>query len=156
MMDNLSKFLRLTWSERWLFLQALLLLPLTALLLRLFGLRSCQRLLAALAPPTSSVTEPQHATLNQARLTARMVRAAAQHDLFRARCLPQALALWWLLRRQRIAGTLRIGTRLIFGQLQAHAWLEYQGVPLNEDERVYQSYAVFAEAINSEPARCSR
>ena len=43
-------------------------------------------------------------------------------------CLPQALALQWLLRRKNISTEMRIGVRLEGERkLEAHAWLEKEG-----------------------------
>jgi len=42
-------------------------------------------------------------------------------------CLPQALALQWLLARQQCGSEIRIGLRRQH-QLEAHAWVEVDGV----------------------------
>jgi hypothetical protein len=70
-----------------------------------------------------------------------------RHSPFRGNCLSRSLTLWWLLRQQGLEGTLRIGTRFKDGQFQAHAWVEYDGQPLNEEPQVYYTFTVFAQAI---------
>lgn len=50
----------------------------------------------------------------------------------RALCLEQSLALYWLLRRRGVAARLRVGVHP--APFAAHAWIEYEGVPVNEDE----------------------
>jgi hypothetical protein len=62
-------------------------------------------------------------------------------------CLSRSLTLWWLLRQQGLEGTLRIGTRFKDGRFQAHAWVEYDGQPLNEEPQVYHTFTVFAQTI---------
>ena len=47
-------------------------------------------------------------------------------------CLPQSLALAWLLRRRGIPVSVRIGTRNDNGRFEAHAWVEYEGVAVND------------------------
>lgn len=42
---------------------------------------------------------------------------------------------------------MRIGARKIGEKLAAHAWVECEGVALNEPEGLYRHYAVFDEAF---------
>jgi len=74
-----------------------------------------------------------------------MVRSAAHRTLGRPACLEQSLALWWLLERQGIASSVRIGTRKTDEKFEAHAWVECEGVALNEPEEVHKHYAAFGE-----------
>jgi hypothetical protein len=148
-MHRWRKFRRLSWSERALFLQALWLLPLTALAVRCVGFRRCHWVLAGLVPP-----EETHAKmcrncspLPQAKATARMMRAAAQHGLYPANCLEQSLALWWLLGRRGIKSHLRIGVRRAARQLEGHAWVEVAGAALNEPQDSQRPYVPFDRAI---------
>jgi Transglutaminase-like superfamily len=60
---------------------------------------------------------------------ARLVEIAARRPP-KAGCLPIAIVTAWLLARQGTAATLRIGVARHAGELTAHAWLEYRGVPL--------------------------
>lgn len=63
---------------------------------------------------------------------AALVTAAARHHLLPMTCLPRALALQALLRRNGIQAELRIGVRREGGALQAHAWIEHAGSPIGE------------------------
>lgn len=143
------KLRRLSWSECWLLLQALGLLPLTALAVRFLGFRRCHLALASLLP--AGERQPNHGAdatlLPQAQATARMVRAAARHGFYRAHCLPQSLSLWLLLRRQGVASELRIGVRKNAGRLEAHAWVELCGVALDDPMNSRLPYAPFARSI---------
>jgi len=58
-------------------------------------------------------------------------------------CLEKSLAPWWLLARQGIPSSLRIGTRKADGQFEAHAWIEYEGAALNELDEPHRHYAAF-------------
>ena len=152
-MDNWRKFRRLAAGERGLLLRALLLLPLTALALRLLGLRRWQSAVARLlAPGLASRERWPEAALERARLTARMVQAAERHGLGRPNCLAESLVLWWLLRRQGIASELRIGVRKQGNLLEAHAWVEHRGVVLNDLGGVHRHYAPFHGSIAAAPA----
>jgi hypothetical protein len=64
---------------------------------------------------------------------AMMGAAVARRLPFEPTCLEKSLALWWLLRRHRIPGQLRIGVRKnLSGEFEAHAWVEADGVVLGE------------------------
>lgn len=147
-MNSWRKLQCLSWSERRLLIQALFLLPLTALILRLLGFRHWQSSLASLVP----IADPQagsqlESAVQRAHVTARMVRAAAWHGPYRAKCLQQALVLWWLLRRQGIHNELRIGVRKEGNRLEAHAWVEVLGTPVNDSDDVGQRFSPFDRAI---------
>ena len=83
----------------------------------------------------------------QVALTARMVRSAAYRSFRKASCLEKSLAVWWLLGRQGISSSVRIGTRKTGGKFEAHAWVECDGVALNEPEEPHRHYAAFDEAF---------
>src|SRR5262245_38144261 len=87
-----GQFLRLSGQERWLLLQALALLPLLSLALRVLGFPSVRSVVARLtaAPPGPSADPSQDAMV--ARAASKMVRVAAGHGLYRATCLPRSLA----------------------------------------------------------------
>lgn len=62
-------------------------------------------------------------------------------------CLKKSLVLWYLLRCQGIVSELRIGVRREQGEFQAHAWVEYQGIVLNDTPNVRQHFAMFEHPI---------
>jgi len=74
-----------------------------------------------------------------------MVRSAAYRMWGSPACLEQSLALWWLLGRQGIASSVRIGTRKSEEKFEAHAWVECDGAALNEPEEAHKHYAAFGE-----------
>jgi hypothetical protein len=144
--SNLKKIRELSGADRWLLAQAFLALPLVALGLRCWGFRRLQTRLQQV-PPESPRSDDRRADLDQARVTARLVQVAARYGLFRPTCLPQSLALWWLLRRQGLGGELRIGVRPEPSRLEAHAWVEFQGHALNDGADVAQRFAPFPREI---------
>ncbi len=123
-------------SERWLLMQALILLPAIALLLK-FGVKRTHFLLSKFLTSELSSLHPT----SQVLTTANMVKIAAKYYSW-ATCLRKALVLWFLLRRQGIDAELKIGTRLAT-EFQAHAWVEYQGFVVGEPQGVKQHYAAF-------------
>lgn len=76
--------------------------------------------------------------------TCRMVRAAAHYGPRHGTCLEQSLALWYLLQKQNVPASLRIGVRKTTEKFEAHAWVEHEGLALNDDPEVHQHYAAFA------------
>lgn len=143
-MSKLAKFLGLTWPERRYFLFALVLLPMTALSLRFFGLRRTQ---AGLAEADCRCATPDDTALPRARQTARMVAAASRHGPYRATCLPMSLVLMRLLHRQGIDADLRLGVSKAAPGIEAHAWVEHRGLPLIENHDVHERFAVFDKAV---------
>ena len=133
---------RLSWGERWLLIEALALLPLLSLGMRLLGLRRLHGTLAGLAPAPGPAAAGGSAGLSQARAVATLVQRAARHSPLGSTCLTRSLVLWWLLRRRGIAGEVCMGVAKEAAQFQAHAWVEYQGTVLNDDDQVRQRFAV--------------
>lgn len=74
---------------------------------------------------------------------ARLVGIAAAHGPKRATCLDRALVLWGLLRRQGMNAELCLGARKVNGKFEAHTWVEYLGVVINDTDDVRDQFAVF-------------
>ncbi len=81
--------------------------------------------------------------------TGRVVAIAARYAPYRGNCLSRSLTLWWLLLGQGIQTDLRIGVTWPPGQFEAHAWIEYQGVVINDRQDVGRRYSAFDRPINS-------
>lgn len=125
----------------WLVLgYACLLMPVVWVSLRAFGL---PRTLAwAVAPGPSEQTSdsrvPAPASLG------RLVNIAACYGPIRAACLVRSLVLIRILSGRGVTGTLQIGVRKgASSQLDAHAWVEYEGIPVNDHPNVAKDFAVF-------------
>lgn len=103
---------------------------------RLLGVR---RALRAAQAPCAPVTHQDAAAITD--VTASRVATAGAFYPARALCLEQSLALCSLLRRQGVAAELRIGVQSL--PFQAHAWVEVDGRPLNEDADVTRQFATF-------------
>jgi hypothetical protein len=130
----------LSERERSLMFQSLCLLPCVAILLDLKGLRFTQGLFSRLPMPTPSVA---NLVETQIWTTVRMVRVAVRYYQPWANCLKQSLVLWILLRFQGIISELRIGVQRESNKFSAHAWVEYQGVVLNDTDDVHQRFHAF-------------
>jgi hypothetical protein len=143
-MYSLKRLAGLPPRERLVLARALLLLPLAAAGVRTLGLKRTQ---AWLVPRLQSRSS-RHG-VDPARI-ARMVQIAARRGPVRAKCLPASLALQALLARAGVASELRVGVRKRGARLEAHAWVEHEGVALMEPEGVHARFSAFARPIAPE------
>jgi len=60
-------------------------------------------------------------------------------------CLSRSFLLWAMLLRRGVDTNLRVGFRKRDETLEGHAWVEHNGVPLNEDPSVVRTYWVSGE-----------
>ncbi len=134
-MRRLRKYLALSPAGRAIVLRSLLLLPVVATLLRVRGMECARAWLERLGPRAAG----DISTLAPSRI-ASLVGAAA--SLLQARCLPRSLVLWYFLRGRGTSAEIRLGvTKLADGSLSAHAWVEFDGLPLNDGPDAIERYA---------------
>ena len=147
MLSKLSKFSALSWPERRLLLQAMLLLPLFWAGLRVFGW-SRLHLWAARSPVTGNASRPD---VEPAGIGA-LINVAAAHLPLPSTCLTRSLLLVWLLGRRGVRSELRIGVRMIEGGIESHAWVEHEGRPINDTSGTSARFAVFDRPLSPGPA----
>jgi len=150
-MRELAKLRALTFDEKRILALSLAWTPVVASGLALFGYRRVHR---ALSWPRRGAdrypSEP--ARLARAKSVARIVTIAAGSGPIRATCLRRSLLLWWLLRRDGIEAIVRVGVqRGEGGALDAHAWVEYRGRPLNDTEDVALRFLPFERDFGAPP-----
>lgn len=150
MLERLRRFSALERPAQGLFLRAAAMLPVVAVSLRLRGFAATRTTLEKRLERSNSQID-RECRGKQTALTARMVNAADRHGLVHPSCLAKSLTLWWLLGRQGISSHLRIGIRKENGKFEAHAWVEHEGIPLNEAEEHHHHYAAFEAALASIP-----
>jgi hypothetical protein len=138
------------------FFRAGVLLPLISLSLRIRGFRATQAALQnfAIPPKTEKRVGEQALDAERVLMAVRMVNAAARYGLG-STCLEKSLALWWLLRRDGIASSVRIGARKASGKFEAHAWVERDGASLNEPGAEHRHYATFDSAFPQQSSETS-
>jgi transglutaminase superfamily protein len=137
------RFAALSVTEQSVVLQAAVWLSATWFGLRVCGFRRWQNFLAKFASDAPQSAAPDCDLLPQAFQTARLHAAAARHIFLHTNCLERALVLAFLLRCRGIAADLRFGARKEAARLEAHAWVEYRGVPLDEDLGEHRHFLPF-------------
>jgi hypothetical protein len=133
------------------FRHAAVLLPLLGISLRLRGFSKTKEWVESrLGANAGARTESSGAEASLER-TCRMVNAAARYGISRPTCLEESLALWYLLRDQGVAASLRIGVRKQTEKFEAHAWVEHNGKALNQVEEAHRHYAAFEGEFSTLP-----
>jgi putative nucleotidyltransferase-like protein/transglutaminase superfamily protein len=128
----------LSRRERRETLLAIALLPLARASLKTFG---ANRTLAWVAPAGAGPKLDTAGAVEGARRAAYAVARASNRGPHAGNCLSRSVALMWLLRRRGIDGQVRFGARTIGGKFEAHAWVEVNGVVINDHDRVTRSFA---------------
>lgn len=134
MWNDLQKWGKLSHTDRSVLLFAWLNIPWTAFSLKLQGFKRVHARLhthSTHAPTTTAVAD-----LEAALHMARLVDIANRKGIYEGNCLARSLTLAQLLQRNGIAFDLKIGVRKNGITLEAHAWLECAGVPINDSADV--------------------
>ena len=122
-MSNLDKLQALSFSEFLMLVVSVLTLPVVSVLLKLRGFRKTERIMALLSR-LGMRSEASPVRVDQA---ARMVSIAAVQGPYKARCLEQALTVWWMLGLMGIKSTIRLGIYKSGEAVEAHAWVLHEG-----------------------------
>jgi hypothetical protein len=132
-MNSLLKRLR-QWRalqpwERHMLVHQFFLLPATWVALRVRGFNKTRSM--AELPPLSP-KRPELPAMAFAQRCAELTAIAARNGLYRANCLHQSLALSHVLQQHGLPARLKIGVLPHARPLQAHAWVELDGIPLGQ------------------------
>ena len=137
-MRRLKRVLKLSPDELAILAQAAICMPIVRLALRFISVARLNAMATRSRRQLSRiVAKPED--------IARLVSIAADHGIYRARCLEKSLVLRWLLARRGIDGQVVFGTCKAEDAMQAHAWIEVNGVPLNEDDGAHLDFARFEQ-----------
>lgn len=141
--SNFARFRALSAEQQRTLLSAWAWLPLFWLCLRALGLSRFKEWLQGSAPLPAGRT----LTIVDIQAVGESVNIAARHTPFPATCLTRSLLLHWMLQRRGVRSDLRIGVHLDRGMLSAHAWVECDGVPVNDRADIGTEFAPFAEVL---------
>jgi hypothetical protein len=135
--------LRALSADQWRSIVAsIVLVPVVQLSLRLRGFTRTAGRLQRWSHRRAVAARP-----DDARPVAEAVAIVAGRRVLGARCLARSMVLWFLLRRRGIDAELRIGADLVDGVLAAHAWVEVENEPVNDDLEVGTRYGTLGVAL---------
>jgi hypothetical protein len=140
---RLQKLAALSIPDWRILLASMLLLPATALSLKMKGYTWTRKFLENLGKPRPHSDLTRENQLNEAQRITRLVSIAASYGIYRTNCLKIALVAQWLLQRKGIATNLRIGINNDLSLFSAHAWLEYDGEILIDSEDTRDRFTAF-------------
>lgn len=132
LMGAFARWRALRWDEKRLALGSALAIGAAVAGLRIAGVG---RALRAASP----VPRPRAWTRGDIRDRVNAVDRAGRY-VPGSTCLATSLALAWMLRRRGVAAAVRVGVRTDDG-FEAHAWVEYEGVPVTDASRTEGRYA---------------
>jgi hypothetical protein len=139
MSGRFARWLELVPSERWLLLGLMIALPAIAALLRVCGVVRTRRWLE-LSSGNASTQVANSDELESAERLAKLTDIAGRRGALTATCLRQSLVIYWLLRRRGFAPELKIGVRREQAAIDAHAWVELQGVALGQSDLAHSPF----------------
>ena len=146
-------FVRAPAASKAMALEAMLFLLLGRLLVKHAPMRRWRRWLFMGEEPASAGERLRRAPNRRlSRRAARIVRRVARHAPFSAVCLPQAMALQWMLRRRGVESRLVLGARrrAHCAGLDFHAWLTVGGKCVIGGNEV-ETYATLPPVDGLEP-----
>lgn len=141
-MRRLKTFLSLALADKAAFIRAWLYLAAATLSVRTAGLaRTLAWLVPQATPTAANPTDPRDR--RHWPRAALWLPIAMRYCPGSRKCLERSVALHALLRRAGIPSELRIGIGTTDPKVEAHAWIEVAGIPVNDSADVAQRYKVF-------------
>lgn len=154
-MRDLAKLRALSGAERRRLAFSFAATRLVAAGLALFGYRRTHAALSRWPGPRVTRFSSEAGAAARARSIARIVAIASGRGPVRATCLRRSLVVWWLLRREGIDSQVKVGVQRGPEGLDAHAWVEFLGLPLGEANDVADRFHPFAKDFAAPPERIS-
>jgi hypothetical protein len=139
-MSRRERWRRLPADERADTIFAALLMPVCAVAIRVTRLTSLLDLIARRGAARMDASPHRRIAV-----CVRSVERASVHSPWTGSCLTRSLSLMYLLARRGVATELKLGGRLHSGAFAAHAWVEYDGVALNDQAGQRHEYALLPQ-----------
>jgi hypothetical protein len=106
--------------------------------------------IARLKKLSGRMARPCRANGLQPKAAARLVGIAAERGLYRAKCLERSLVLRWILSREGVDARIVLGARKENDEMQAHAWVEVDGVSLDDVTDTHRPFSPFEKIATSD------
>jgi hypothetical protein len=129
--------------------------PVISVVLRILGYTKTREWLQGRLASQAHVSLESSEIVCRLEMTCRMVRAVERYSIVSVTCLEESLLLWYLLGRQGITVTIRIGVRKPAGKFEAHAWVERDGIALNQTDEQHRHYHPFDNDFPKPPAEAT-
>jgi hypothetical protein len=142
--NALRGFRALSAGHKVVLLKAIACMPVFAFGLQVFGLARMQAVAKLQHHRTPHTMNP-----GDIRAWGELVNIAAKRGPVKASCLTRSLVLAWLLTGRGVQAAIRIGVRFNGGALDAHAWVECDGVPVNDKADVADQFAPFERSLGA-------
>jgi hypothetical protein len=135
---------RLSFTEQWIIVNSLVLLPSIAVANRVFGFNRVHRFLQTTSHRSARRRAGTDTAVGVRRVTS-LVESTARLVPWQPNCLHRSMTLWWVLRRRGVESAIRFGVqpRSPSGRPAFHAWIECDGVVLNDDLDVATRFLPF-------------
>jgi hypothetical protein len=143
-----QQYHQLNGDERGLLWKSVILLPLIHTALSFWGFPRFYQFLENRVPLRKNGSlKNESEIIIQAHQIAKMVSIAARYGLVRATCLRRSLLIWYYLRCRGITSSIIFGVRKISGKLDAHAWVEINGIVVSERDDTHIQYHPMGSAM---------
>ena len=140
----IRRFRNLRSGELRVIIDVVRLTTVVSILLRLRGSKTTRERMDSVS------SRPSRRTSHSPDRIGELVTKVGHYMPWKPNCLERSITLAWLLRRRGHEASLRIGVQQIPGDLLFHAWIELNGVVLNDDPDVAGLYIPFPEGMESE------
>jgi hypothetical protein len=117
-----KKFFRLTFTEKWLFIEAAFLCSVIKLVVLFIPIKKYQKYLGEQNKIFESPLDSNERLIY--RVSSGIVRSRKVLP-WQSKCLTEAIVAKLMLRRRKIGSTLYLGVYIENEKMQAHAWLKY-------------------------------
>lgn len=135
------------WTEnrKWLFVKYILIATIFHILLRLLGFSKLLRLLKKNFKFTDNYSLQ---SMEEVKLLKKEVnpifKKIRKSKYIWSNCLSSSILLWLVLKKQGLETVLVIGSKKEREKFKAHAWVEYNNIPLNENKKIRTKYTIFS------------
>jgi hypothetical protein len=140
-LNKLAKLEQLSLRDRKYFISSVILLPIINLALNTLGYHRSRAVLEKIIPV--AMVEQRlndEEILQTANEISFVVSIVAQQGFYKATCLRKTLLTSLFLRREGIQCQIFFGVRMNDRRPEAHAWLEYKGIVVNDIAEIREAF----------------